>query len=128
MGKRRNIIMTVNRYFDKYPLINYANNLVIDITKRVTLVDKVTKNPYIFYPYDISNSEREDQLSARYYGDPYKSWILYLSNNITDPYYEWYLSDEEFNEFIISKYGSIENSMQKIKFYRNHYSSFSNLY
>lgn len=111
--------MPIDRYFDKFPLINYSNNTIVDITKRVALLDKVSRNPYVFYPYDIVSDERADQLSSRYYEDSYKSWLLYLSNKITDPYYEWYLTNDEFLEFIEKKYGSIYNSQSKIKFYRN---------
>ena len=113
--------MSIDKYFDKFPIINYSNNNIVDITKRVTLLDRVSKNPYIFYPYDIVSDERADQLSNRYYDDPYKSWILYLSNKITDPYYEWYLADNEFNELLEKKYGSLFNATQKIKYYRNNW-------
>lgn len=92
--------MSIDRYFDKFPVINYSNNTIVDITKRVALLDKVSRNPYVFYPYDIVSDERADQLSSRYYEDSYKSWLLYLSNKITDPYYEWYLTEKEFLEFI----------------------------
>lgn len=111
--------MSTDRYFDKFPVINYSNNNVIDITKRVKFLDKVSRNPYIFYPYDIVGEERADQLSNRYYEDSFKSWILYLSNEIHDPYYGWYLNENQFNEFIEKKYGSIFNATQKIKHYKN---------
>jgi hypothetical protein len=119
--------MSVDRYFDKFPVITYANNQVVDITRRVTLLDKVSKNPYVFYPYDIASNERADQFSSRYYQDSFKSWILYLSNNINDPYYEWYLSEKEFLDFIEMKYGSIFNAQQKIKYYRNNWENQENL-
>jgi len=111
--------MSIDRYFDKFPIISYSNNQVVDITKRVVLLDKVSRNPYVFYPYDIVSEERADQLSSRYYEDSYKSWLFYLSNKITDPYYEWYLTENEFLEFIEKKYGSIYNSQSKVKYYRN---------
>jgi hypothetical protein len=111
--------MSIDRYFDKFPIVFYSNNQVVDITKRVTILEKVSKNPYVVYPYDIVSDERADQLSSRYYEDSYKSWLLYLSNKITDPYYEWYLTENEFLEFIEKKYGSIYNSQSKVKFYRN---------
>ena len=110
-----------DKYFDKFPLITYSNNTVVDITRRVTLLDKVSRNPYVFYPYDIEDNERPDQLSARYYDDAYKSWIVYLGNKITDPYYEWYLNNDELNELTEKKYGSIYDAQQKIKFYRNNW-------
>lgn len=113
--------MSVDRYFDKFPIITYSNNQVVDITRRVTLLDRVSLNPYVFYPYDIVSDERADQFSSRYYEDSYKSWILYLSNKINDPYYEWYLTENEFIEYIELKYGSIFDAQQKIKYYRNNW-------
>jgi hypothetical protein len=109
------------KYFDKFPIINYSNNNVVDITKRVALLEKVSSNPYVFYPYEISSKERPDHLSNRYYDDPYKSWMLYLTNKIVDPYYEWYLHDDEFNEFIVKKYGSMETAMTKTLYYVNNW-------
>jgi hypothetical protein len=106
-------------YFSKFPLISYSNSVAIDITKRVKLLDRVSGNPFAFFPYDISNGERADNFSNRYYDDPFMSWLIYLSNNIVDPYYEWYLQNNEIEELIIKKYGSIEQAKLKIKFYRN---------
>lgn len=109
------------RYFEKFPIISYSNNEVVDITKRVALLEKISSNPYVFYPYDITEFERADQLSARYYDDAYRSWLLYIANKITDPYYEWYLHDNEFYDFMIKKYGSYYDSQQKVKYYRNNW-------
>jgi hypothetical protein len=108
-----------DRYFDKFPLITYANNTIVDITRRVTLLDRVSSNPYAFYPFEITNYERPDQLCNRYYNDSYKTWLIYLANNIKDPYYEWYLSEDELNEFVELKYGSVYKAQTKVNFYRN---------
>jgi hypothetical protein len=85
------------------------------------MLDKVSENPYVFYPYEITSNERADQLSARYYEDQYKSWIIYLVNNIVDPYYEWYMSEREFTDFLVKKYGSFYDAQTKIKYYRNNW-------
>jgi hypothetical protein len=113
--------MPIDRYFDKFPRIVYSNNTIVDITKRIALLRRVSRNPYLFYPYDITDEERADQFSSRYYKDSFKSWIIYLSNNIIDPYYEWYLSEREFSEFIEKKYGSLFDAQQKVKYYRNNW-------
>jgi hypothetical protein len=114
------------RYFEKFPKITYSNNEVVDITKRVTLLDRVSENPYVFYPYEITSGERADQFSFRYYDDQYRSWVLYLSNKIIDPYYEWYLENQQFTDFITKKYGSVPDSQQKIKYYRNNWETNKN--
>jgi hypothetical protein len=109
------------RYFDKFPVITYANNQAIDITRRVTVLDKIETIPFVYYPYEITDNERADQLSARYYDDQYKSWILYIVNKIVDPYYEWYLHEREMVDFLDKKYGSYYNAQSKIKHYVNNW-------
>ena len=111
----------VQRYFDAFPIISYANNQAVDITKRAMITDSLNNNPYVYYPYDIDAFERPDQISNEYYSDPYKSWIIYLTNDIVDPYYEWYMNQEEFTDHIKLKYGTIENATDKVMKYRNNY-------
>jgi len=115
------------KYFSKFPKIDYSNNFVVDITRRVVLTNKFSINPYAFYPYDITSEERPDQFSFRYYKDQFQSWLLYITNEITDPYYGWYLTTSQFNELIEKKYGSIETSQRKIKYYRNNWQNVENI-
>ena len=116
-----------DKYFENFPLVTYSNNQVVDITRRVTLLDRVSRSPYIFFEYDIEDFERPDQLSNRYYDDPFKSWILYLTNKITDPYFEWYLDNQEFNQLLEKKYGSFINAINKIKYFRNDWENQENI-
>lgn len=119
--------MSQDRYFEKFPVITYANNQVVDITERVVFLDNVMKNPYLFYPYEITSDERADQFSDRYYEDQYKSWVLYLSNQIVDPYYEWYMDQNSFEGFVAKKYGSIAISREKTKSYVCNYENGENI-
>jgi hypothetical protein len=91
------------------------------------LLSKVSANPYVYYPYEIVEEERADQFSARYYEDSYQSWVLYITNNITDPYYEWYLSEQQLVELCDKKYGSYFLADQKTKFYRNDWEGKGNI-
>lgn len=109
------------KYFDKFPVITYANSQAIDITERIVFTDNTLKNPYVFYKYDIDFYERPDQFCYRYYGDQYYSWLLYLSNQITDPYYDWYIREDELNSLMELKYGSVDNAQGKIKYFRNNW-------
>jgi len=111
--------MANETYFKNFNKIQYANNTVIDITERIVILNNVQKNPYIYYPSDITNGVRPDQITNQFYKDPFMSWVLYLTNDITDPYYEWYLNQDQFDNFIVSKYGSLSAAMQKVAFWRN---------
>jgi hypothetical protein len=109
-------------YFNFFPTTSYANNIVTNVIAKVKFDQSVQENLAIFYPYTIIQGERADQIAARVYDDPTLDWIIYLSNDITDPYYDWPLSQEQFNQYIISKYGSISKA-EEIAFYRNNYAS-----
>lgn len=106
-------------YFKNFNIITYANNQAIDLTERIVVLNNLEKNPYLFYPTDITNGIRPDQVASQVYNDPYSSWLLYLSNDIVDPYYEWYLNDHQFNEFVGKKYGTVEKAQQKVAYYCN---------
>lgn len=111
----------VERYFEKFPVITYGNNQVVDITKRVVISNNTLDNPAAYQVYDLSHEERADQLANRYYDDPYYSWLLYMGNNITDPYHEWYLTTDQFGSLLEKKYGSVEYAQSKIKHYRTNW-------
>ena len=105
-----------DRYFQNLPNLIYSDTLCKDITKRVKLVDTKKNSPYSYYPYTIKDQLRSDQISEYYFGTPYLDWLIYLSNGIIDPYYGWYLSEQDFDSFILEKYGSYETSIKKIKY------------
>ena len=115
--------MASETYFQNFKLLQYgnsaSNNIVVDITQRIATLKNVEKNPYVFYPLEITSGTRADQLAQLNYNDSYSSWVFYLTNDITDPYYEWYLTPDEFNQFITTKYGSVANAMSTIAFWRN---------
>lgn len=72
----------------------------------------------MFYPVVLNAGLRADSLADAYYEDSELDWLIYLSNTSTDPYYDWYLDDAEFNEYLREKYGNIETAHEKTKFYR----------
>lgn len=111
----------VERYFEKFPIVQYGNNYVRDITRRAVVLNTVYDNPTLYYLYDIQQGERADNVADRYYNDQYMDWIIRLTNKVIDPYYDWYLDEATFNDFIIKKYGSYNNATSKVKYYRNNW-------
>ncbi len=87
----------------------------MDITERAALVNSLYTNRLdIFYPYDVRQGERPDNIAERYYDDQYQAWILYLTNQITDPYDQWYKPPDAFNHFINKKYGSYVLAISRV--------------
>lgn len=100
--------MANTSYFSNFNIIDYANTPAVDITERIIVTNNTIKNPFIYYPYDIKDGQRPDNIAYKQFGDPYTDWIILLTNNIIDPYYDWYMTEEQFIEFITDKYGSLQ--------------------
>lgn len=94
---------------------------VADITRRVRIIPDTKNSPYNFYPYDIKAHMRSDQIAEYYYENSYLDWMIYLSNEIVDPYYDWYIRDDQLDELIKSKYGTTEKAKKKIKYFQNNW-------
>lgn len=114
-------------YFSKFNKISYANNVIVDLSERVVVTNNVDKNPYLFYPLDITDGARPDAIAYKLYDDPYTSWMIYLVNDIVDPYYEWYLTDKQLNDFVVKKYGSFEKATQKVMYYTTNSLNYDNI-
>lgn len=108
-------------YFSKFPLITYNGQTAVNISERVSLLDTVAKNPYLYYTYDLNNDLRIDQVAGSYYSDPYMGWLVCLSNQIIDPYYGWYMSEHDFNSFLTAKYGSVQAAQEQVMYFRNNW-------
>lgn len=91
-------------YFKYFPTIVYDEQRVTDITRRVKINDTLLNNPYLFLPYTVNNDDRPEDVAYYYYGDVNKVWLVYLANNIVDPYTQWVLKNDDFEKTIRKKY------------------------
>lgn len=113
-------------FFNKFPTVEYANSTVKDISKRVGLSKPLEDMPTVFYAYDVPAGQRADLTAYGYYGDSYFDWLIYLTNGIIDPIYDWYLSERDFDSFMTDKYGTIENAKRRVKYWQNDWASDDN--
>lgn len=113
--------MALYNYFTKLGTVSYNDNIVNNIITSIRFKELVEDKETIFYPYVVEEGERPDQIAAHYYDDERYAWLVYLCNQITDPYFEWHLTNSQFKEFILKKYGSVENARTQIAFYRNNW-------
>lgn len=108
------------RYFDRFPIVDYAGKIAKNILTRVDFTEQSKKEIYSNFQFTLEEGyERPDLLSYNYYGSSQFDWMIYLTNNIVDPYYDYYKSTEDFRKYIDNKYGSTANARVIIKFYRN---------
>lgn len=91
--------------------------MVTDITLRTKLKNSVKDTVFNFYPYFVPDGQRPDNIAHEYYGSTKYTWIVFLSNNIFDPIFEWPMSTESLRKFIMTKYGSLDNAISTIHHY-----------
>ena len=108
-------------YFSFFPSMLYANTAASNLIAKVKFDAAVFNRSATYYPYTVVNNERADQIAESYYGDASFDWIVYLGNNIIDPANEWPKSENNFNDFLTLKYGSVANTIQQTLFYQVSY-------
>lgn len=112
----------MSRYFDRFPVIDYDGVIAKNILSRVDFTDQTKKEIYSTFQFTLEEGfERPDILSYNYYGSSQFDWMIYLTNNIVDPYYDYYRPAEDFKKYIDDKYGSVTNARVKTLFYRNNW-------
>jgi len=97
-----------------YPY-NSKNVVVKDIFKRIGIKGKEV-NKTALTGYRISDGDTAEILSHKLYGNTRYHWVLYLVNEIIDPFDEWPIPDRELEQLCINKYGA--NSTGLIHHYR----------
>jgi hypothetical protein len=98
-------------YFSKFPLTVYdmkgdeKYKLLPDIMRRVKLRSGIAAGRFVFDSYDVKNGERPEDIAFKYYGDAEYHWVVLLVNNVTDRFYDWPLTQPQFDAFLTDKYG-----------------------
>ena len=99
-------------YFSRFPLFAYDikndNNykLLPDILRRVKLRAKIKSGGMLFDKYDVKENEKPEDVAYKWFNDAELHWVILMTNNITDRYYEWPMNQVQFAEFLTDKYGA----------------------
>ena len=109
----------MSNYFNLIPNFDYVSRLpdakisdyiqVKNLFKRVLLREDIYSNLMYFTKYDIQGDDRPDNVAYRIYSDSTLDWLILLSNNITHIPTEWPLAQNDFDRFLLDKYGSYDN-------------------
>jgi len=98
-------------YFSRFPLMAYDvkgtknYKLVPHILRRVKLRSGIRSGMFLFDNYDVKDGEKPEDVAFKWFGDSGYHWIILMTNNITDRYYEWPMTQPQFQNFIEDKYG-----------------------
>ena len=90
-----------------YDVKNNGNyKLLPDILRRVKQRNAIASGQFIFDTYDVKNGEKPEDIAYKWFGDAQLHWVILMTNDVTDRYYQWPMNDAQFEEFIADKYSN----------------------
>ena len=78
--------------------------LVTDLMTRVKVREKIVNEAMLYDTYDVPSGEKPEDTAYKHFGSSQYHWVILLTNNITDRYYGWPLSEQDFETYITDKY------------------------
>ena len=103
-------------YFRKVPDFEYVSRLpdakigdyitVKNLFKRGALEPDILENLAFHTKYEIRGDDRPDNVAFDVYGNSNLDWLVLLCNNIINIPNEWPMLQNDFDEFLLEKYGS----------------------
>ena len=90
-----------------YDMKNDGNyKLLPDILRRVKQRSAIKDGQFIFDNYDVVEGEKPEDVAYKWFGDAQLHWVILMTNNVLDRYYDWPMNQAQFAEFLTDKYGT----------------------
>ena len=117
----------MSSYFSEVPNFEYVSRLpdskisdyitVKNFFKRGFLREDIFQNLTFFTKYQIQGNDRPDNVASQVYNDSTLDWLVLISNNIVNIQNEWPISNIDFDELMLDKYGSYDTLFNGIHHY-----------
>ena len=114
-------------YFRQVPNFEYVSLLpdakigdyapLKNFFKKGKLREDIFQNIAFFEKYKIQGNDRPDNVAFKIYDDPTLDWLVLLSNNILNIQTEWPISQDDFDRFVLNKYGNYDTLYNGIHHY-----------
>ena len=99
-------------YFSKFPLMTYdikgnkVRKLLPNILRRIKLRALIKSGGMIFDRYDVKEGEKPEDVAYKWFGDAELHWVILMTNNVLDRYYDWPMSQQQLEVFLKDKYSN----------------------
>ena len=117
----------MSSYFSEVPNFEYVSRLpdskisdyitVKNFFKRGFLREDIFQNLSFFTKYSITGDDRPDNETFEIYQDSTLDWLVLMANNIVNIQNEWPISNTDFDELMLDKYGSYDTLFNGIHHY-----------
>jgi hypothetical protein len=119
-----------NSYFRKLPDIEYIDRKsdksalsdftrVKNLFKKGKIRDDIFENLVFFDKYIIEGDDRPDIVADKVYGNPFLDWVVLTCNNILNIYDEWPLRNDDFEKYLLGKYGNYNELYNGVHHYES---------
>ena len=109
----------MSNYFSQLPDFEYVSRLpdsrisdyipVKNLFMRGKLREDIFQDASVFTKYKIKGDDRPDNVAYEVYGDANLDWLVLTCNNIINVYEEWPMTQINFENYLLEKYGTYEN-------------------
>ena len=117
----------MSSYFSEVPNFEYVSRLpdakisdyitVKNFFKRGFLREDIFQNLAFFTKYSITGNDRPDNVAFEIYQDSTLDWLVLMANNIVNIQNEWPISNTDFDELMLDKYGSYDKLFNGVHHY-----------
>jgi hypothetical protein len=118
----------MSNYFSRVPNLDYVSRLkdnrstndyieVKNLFLRAKVREDIFNNISFFEKYNVIGDSRPDNVAYEFYGDENLDWVVLMSNNIMNVYDEWPKSQDQLDQYLLSKYGSYDELYNGIHHY-----------
>ena len=109
----------MSNYFSQLPDFEYVSRLpdsrisdyipVKNLFMRGKLREDIFAEASVFTKYKIKGDDRPDNVAYEVFGDANLDWLVLTCNNIINVYEEWPMTQCNFENYLLEKYGTYEN-------------------
>lgn len=114
----------MSEYFSYFPTVNHdLTNIgqtveLTNILRRFIVRSDVVDRADVYYEYNVQAGDRPDTIAEKYYGDADMAWLVLHFNQIIDPFSGWALFNQDFDNYVKAKYGSLATAQATVHEYR----------
>jgi hypothetical protein len=99
-------------FFNKFPLTRYvfdqnksSSSVAVNLLTSAKFMDLMPeRSEKCYVDYLVVDGEKAEHIAHRVYGNSNYHWIVFMANQIYNPYFDWPLSSWELDDYIEKKY------------------------
>ena len=95
------------KFFSAFPTAFFNGRAITDLLVRIKAKESWLADPSVYYNYIYKDTDRPEHIAQKYYGDEDLHWIILITNNIFNPFFDFPISNLYFDRYINDKYKDV---------------------